>query len=153
MKLFSRRKTLTVAAAAPIVAGMSAANYGVEGAPIVPPTLPGDWMKKEAASTLNRIVTPPKWRDFCNARDAFHQSQAQQQAVHNTHVFDLNIQALRSVSVQHKSRMQIESHRRATREAQSFLESLARNLGVWDFWKGGDGDSRDHQNTAQISRY
>jgi hypothetical protein len=152
MKLFSRRKTFAVAAAAPIAAGMSAKNYGVD--PVVPTTPPpGGWAMNDAASTLTRIDTPPKWRDFCNARDAFHQSQMQRHEVHNPHIFDLNIQALRSVSPQHKAHMQMEDHRRRNREAESFLESLARNLGVLEFWKGRDEGSRNYQDTAQSSRY
>jgi hypothetical protein len=149
MKLFGRRKTFAVAAGAPLVmvSGMSQQNHPG------PPPQPPYWNTSgTGGGIMDSIVTPPKWRDFCAARDELYKQRALQHEVHNTHVFDLNIQALRSVSTQHKARMQIESHRRAQREGKGILESLARQLNVWDFWKERE-KTQYGDNAAQTSRY
>jgi hypothetical protein len=56
----------------------------------------------------------------------------------NTALFDQNIASLRSVSPQHKVRMQHENMQRLSRERESLLDALARKFNVWEWWNGKD---------------
>lgn len=140
MKLFSRRKAVTLAASAPLAAGaMRTAPY-----PIPPPTagLVGSYPEyaKDAASSLGRLVAPTNlpeyykavgesekaWRFFDNRRDM--------QRYRDGNVSP-NIACLKSVSYQHKFIMHMREVDRINDERKSFVEKMLDSFGVRDYFK------------------
>jgi hypothetical protein len=72
------------------------------------------------------------------ARRSIEHVHQQRYELMNTALFDQNIASLRSVSPQHKVRMQHENMQRLSRERESLLDALARKFNVWEWWKGKD---------------
>lgn len=148
MKLFSRRKVAAAIPVAPIAAGISARNYGLD-APPPPIETMGMLVEEKVARDIERVHIPAGWRDFSRERNAFHAAMRMRERYSSAFPVDLDIESLRSVSRQHKQRMQVAKQERLMQERESFLESLARKFNVLEFWKGKDGLESYYSGDAQ----
>lgn len=88
--------------------------------------------------TLRSVKEPANWALFSKQRRAIERVRHAHYERRNTGVSDENIKALRSVSAQHKVRMQVAFDERQLRESYSLLDALADKLGVLEFWKGSE---------------
>ncbi len=142
MKLFGRRKAVTIAAAAPLAAGMSARNYGMDTK--YPPTAPVRVSDMEGLipSALNKIAEPAGLKQYYDAvqrADApLRFFGARRDLLRYQHGIDPNIDCLRSVSKQHKIIMHMRKVDRMHDEQRSLVEKMMDVFGVRDFFKKRD---------------
>jgi hypothetical protein len=142
MKMFGRRQAAGMIASAPLaapMAGKMAAEVAMNRAyPVA--GMPGD--VASTGQALQRAFTPPGVREFQEARRGIEQIHRSRFEMWNTQLFDYNIASLKSVSQQHKVRMQHEYMQRIAREQESLIDALARKFNVWEWWKGKDALER-----------
>lgn len=166
MKVFGRR----IFARGVPAAGFGALTLGGtrivmdDPIPVPPPTLPYPYRSggfvKEA---LTKLVAPESYKQYEAAQMALSAAQSyryERQCLlegRNGASLDLDIQVLKSVSMQHKAAMQIARHDRNRIEERSFFENLAVSLGLTEYLKKrmeeSLGNGAGQERAAGTSRY
>lgn len=137
----TRRLFSALIPAAPV--GVAAARSGL-GSPI-DPTPPIDMTRTipglQAGSLVNRVVrevAPPAYKKYMEAQEAMqmirnHRYRRNDMLRYGQHQIDPDIMALKSISFQHKIRMQIKKEDDERKQEQSFMEALAESLGLKEY--------------------
>jgi hypothetical protein len=142
VKNVGRRMVAGILGSAPLTAPM-AGKVAAEGLGRYPtPSHPAMNYIGDVGQSIQSAPMPPGVRDFQNARRGIEHIHRQRYEIMNMSLFDQNIASLRSVSPQHKIRMQYENMQRLSREQESLIDALARKFDVWEWWKGKDAPER-----------
>ena len=169
MKLFNRRSALKGAPVAAIGAATFAKTATQPGlTPALPPSPTsvggiGTMLNKCGSGILDaaRVPTPlellenAKRKKFFQAKDAAETVwNKKRYLVHGNMQPNMNIQALRSVSHQHKMHMQMEWEQREQDTNETWLEKLASNIGFsWNPRPNHSYDNATPPEPARNSRY
>lgn len=123
---WGRRKAMAGIAGAPVALGLGVGGQPVDHTVGMVDKMPG--LERSA-------FYPPGVEAFNKARRSAMRVYESRNRLMNTHVvIDANIDSLRSVSTQHKLRMQHDRFIKMQEEQDSLAESLARQFGVLDWW-------------------
>lgn len=163
MKLFGRRLMMKSAPVAVAAGGLVAGNItqgdamGADSNAAINFTYPN--MKYSAGAKVLKRAIPSTYSKYIEAQEVLarvdNYRYMRKSVLSNTREgLDLDIQALRSVSKQHKAAMQIARNQREREENRSFLEKLAITLGLTDFLSPTTSDVRaTNEISARIPRY
>jgi hypothetical protein len=133
--LSTRRFFASILPAIPFAGAATQSGFGS------PPPIPDNptmtkYAWKEAGAQLIRTAAPPAMKQYMAAQEALNRSHHHKYQIRELTGFNTinpNIQALKSVSAQHKLHMHIKKQEDERKQEQSFMSALAESLGLKEF--------------------
>lgn len=99
-------------------------------------------VSKTMAGAMKQAIYPASYNQYEAARELYQKAQHYKYMCKSVlsdgrHGLDLDIQVLKSVSIQHKAAMQIARNDRERKAEKSFFSNLAESLGLTEFLSKG----------------